>query len=511
MTRIFCRNKEGRERGRDSQEKARKVRLFCIRLVICAGIVYCTVYGILYQYAGRLPKDRILHNIYIGNTDVSGMTAAEAEDVLRRQLDENRQKKVTMAVGRRSAEATLEELGVGYRDIGGLVQAAEDYGKVGNLWSRCWKVRRLEKKRVVLGESLTLDYDKAEKVMTERAVPLADHAEDAQIRREEGEFRITPEKKGQTIDIKGSISLIEQLLNEGWDQDAITVKMKEKPEKPSVTAEELEQIQDELGTFSTDAGGGRRWLNLKRGSGMLDGSVLMPGQKLSVHDKTAPYDADHGYVEAGSYEDGQVVDSYGGGICQVSTTLYNAALLAELKVVERHPHSMPVSYIELSRDAAIAGDYMDLVLQNPYDAPVYIESMIDDENRLRFTVYGKETRPAGRKLEFQSETMTAEAYKVIYKENNKEPLGSVVCVSEPHEGKTVRLWKNIYQNGKEIGREKINNSKYEKTDKIVEVGTATADQRAADYVREAIESQEWEKIEEAINAVTMSDIQETEY
>ena len=491
MTRIFCRNKEGR--GRDSQEKARKIRFFCFRFVICAGIVYCTVYGILYQYAGRLPKDRILYNIYIGKTDVSGMTAAEAENILRRRLDENRQKKVTMAVGKRSAEATLEELGVGYRDIGGLVQAAEDYG------------------RLLLKESLILDYDKAEKVMTERVVPLTDHAEDAQIRREEGEFRITPEKKGRTIDIKGSISVIEQILNERWGQGAVTVKMKQKSEKPSVTAEELEQIQDELGTFSTDAGGGRRWLNLKRGSEMLDGSVLMPGQKLSVHDMTAPYDEDHGYVEAGSYEGGQVVDSYGGGICQVSTTLYNAALLAELKVVERHPHSMPVSYIELSRDAAIAGDYMDLVLQNPYDDPVYIEGMIDDENRLCFTVYGKETRPAGRRLEFQSETVEAEAYTVIYKENNKEPLGSVVCVSEPHEGKTARLWKSIYQNGQEISREKINSSKYEKTDKIVEVGTATADQRAADYVREAIESQEWKKIEEAIDAVTISDFQEEEY
>lgn len=359
-------------------------------------------------------------------------------------------------------------------------------------------------------ESLVLDYEKAEEVMTERAVPLADHAEDAQIMREEGEFKITPEKKGQTIDIKGSVSVIEQILNEEWNHEDITVKMKQKAEKPSITAEELEQIQDELGTFSTDAGSGRRWLNLKTGSEMMDGSVLMPGQKISVHDKTAPYDADHGYVEAGSYENGQVVDSYGGGICQVSTTLYNAALSAELEIVERYPHSMPVSYIDLSRDAAIAGDYMDLVLQNPYDAPVYIESMIDDENRLCFTVYGKETRPAGRTLEFQSETVDTEAYEAIYKENSKEPLGSVVCVSEPNEGRTVKLWKNIYQNGQKVGREQINSSKYEKTDKIIEIGTGTGDQRAADYVREAIDSQEWEKIEAAINAVTGSGLQETE-
>lgn len=501
MARIFCRNKEECKRGRTSQEKSRKVRFFCIRLAICAGVVYSMVYGILYHYAQKVPEEKILHNIYIGKIDVSGMTAPEAESALRKFLKENEKKKVTMTVGKKSAETTLEELGIRYQDIGGLVQSAQGYGKTGNLWSRCRKIRRLADKRLVLRESLILDYEKAEKVMTERAVPLADHAEDAQIMREGGEFKITSEKKGRTIDIKGSVSVIEQVLNEEWNYGDITVKMKQKAEKPSVTAEELKQIRDELGTFSTDAGSGRRWLNLKAGSEMMDGSVLMPGQKISVHDKTAPYDADHGYVEAGSYENGQVVDSYGGGICQVSTTLYNAALSAELEIVERYPHSMPVSYIDLSRDAAIAGDYMDLVLENPYDAPVYIESMIDDENRLCFTIYGKETRPAGRTLEFQSETVSAEAYEVIYKENSKEPLGSVVCVSEPCEGMTVQLWKTIYQNGQKIGREKVNSSKYEKTDKIIEVGTGTGDRKAADYVREAIDSQEWEKIEAAINAV----------
>ena len=97
------------------------------------------------------------------------------------------------------------------------------------------------------------------------------------------------------------------------------------------------------GPFSPDAGGGERWQNLTTGVTLIDGTVLMPGEKLSVHDKTAPYDGEHGYVEAGSYENGQVVNSFGGGICQVSTTLYNAVLYAELEVGERYPHSMIVA------------------------------------------------------------------------------------------------------------------------------------------------------------------------
>ncbi len=510
MARMFCREKEEREREGARRKNRRKLKLLAIRGVISAGIVYCTVYGILYHYVGKLPKDRIFHNIYIGGTEVSGMTADEAEKALLSRLEKDVGKKVVMTVDGSTAEATLEELGLRYQDIGRTVQKAGSYAKTGNIWSRCWKIRRLAKEKVVLGENLVLDHGKAEEIMKERAVPLTDHAEDAQISHEEGQFRITPEKEGRTIDIKGSVSEIERILNEDWSRGDIAVTMKQKTEEPAVTADQLKLIQDELGTFSTDAGGGRRWQNLKTGADRLDGSILMPGQELSVYGRTAPYDADHGYVEAGAYENGRVVDSYGGGICQVSTTLYNAALAAELEIVERYPHSMLVSYVEAARDAAIAGDYLDLVLRNPYDVPVYIEGGIDDENQLRFTVYGKESRDGARRVEFRSEILTVEEYEVVYRENSKMPLGSVECVSDPHTGKTAQLWKIIYQDGQETGKEKVNNSKYDKTDKIIEIGTDTADQRAADYVREAIESQEWEKIEAALHAVTEQELPEQE-
>ena len=94
---------------------------------------------------------------------------------------------------------------------------------------------------------------------------------------------------------------------------------------------------------------------------------------------------------AGSYISGKVVDSIGGGICQVSTTLYNAALLAELEITERHTHSMTVSYVDLSADAAIAESAgKDFRFVNNTDYPIYIEGIIKNK-QITFNIYGKET------------------------------------------------------------------------------------------------------------------------
>ena len=102
---------------------------------------------------------------------------------------------------------------------------------------------------------------------------------------------------------------------------------------------------------------------------------------------------------------GLTVDTYGGGICQVSSTLYNAVILAELGVAQRQPHSMLVDYVKPSQDAAIAGDYKDMKLENTTDAPIYIEGYMSGGN-ITFTIYGKETRPANRSIKFVSETLS---------------------------------------------------------------------------------------------------------
>lgn len=224
----------------------------------------------------------------------------------------------------------------------------------------------------------------------------------------------------------------------------------------------------------------------------------MPGQEVSVHDLTAPYDEEHGYVPAGSYENGQVVDTYGGGICQVSTTLYNALLFAELEITKRYPHSMLVNYVDPSRDAAIAGDMKDLRFKNNYDTPVYLYGEIDENNQLHFTVYGKDTREEGRELEFESETIEKVEYEVVYKVNSEAPLGSMSTVQSPHTGKSAQLWKIVYQDGKEVSRDVINKSNYNKADQVIEVGTKSSNPEASALVKNAVATQDKAKIKATI-------------
>lgn len=183
----------------------------------------------------------------------------------------------------------------------------------------------------------------------------------------------------------------------------------------------------------------------------------------------------------------------------MSTTLYNAVLYAELKVIKRFPHSMAVAYVDPSRDAAIAGDYKDFRFQNNYKDPIYIEGGIDGANQLTFSIYGKETRKESRKIQFESETTHTEEPGVRYQANADAAIGSIVAAGGGHTGRTARLWKIVIQDGKHVSRKVINNSTYNKSDQVISVGTKSSNAQASAIVRNAIGSQDRSKINAAIS------------
>lgn len=479
--------------------RRRRRRRFLFRLVLlCVLIIWGISQAVFYRYVSRYPEQKICKNIFIGPVDVSGMTEKEALEALNSHLEEDRKIKAELKVSGQSAETTLEELGAGFEDLKKSVRKAVDYGKKGSLFNRYRKLKKLSKEKVIIEKKIALDKEKTQTVLEEKAVPLAVHAVDATLIRNNGSFEIQKEQEGHTVDVEKSISALKEYLNEEWDHKDFSVDMVLKKEQPAVTAADLETVTDELGTFSTDAGYGERWKNLKAGAERLNGTVVMPGQEVSAHDLTAPYDEEHGYVPAGSYENGQVVDTYGGGICQVTTTLYNALLFAEVEVTKRYPHSMLVSYVDPSRDAAIAGDTKDLRFKNNYDTPIYIAGEIGSDNRIRFTIYGKDTRPEGHEVEYESETTGTVEYETTYKADPEASIGSMNVTGSPHTGKSARLWKIVYENGKEVSRDVINESHYNKSDQVIAVGTKSDNPEASKLVGNAVATQDEEKIKAAI-------------
>lgn len=230
----------------------------------------------------------------------------------------------------------------------------------------------------------------------------------------------------------------------------------------------------------------------------MNGTLLYPGDEFSFYEVVTPFTEENGYGMGGAYENGQVVQSMGGGICQVSTTLYNTVLRSELEVTERHNHTMTVAYVPLAQDAAIAGTYMDLKFKNNTDAPVYIEGYTQN-GQITFTMYGHETRDEGRTIEFVSEATgtTPRGTKI---EASGDSLGTVIEKSSGFDGQTAQLWKVItYANG-ETEKVLVNNSNYYASPKTYSVGTSSSDASAVAAVKSAIASGDINKVHAAINS-----------
>ena len=190
---------------------------------------------------------------------------------------------------------------------------------------------------------------------------------------------------------------------------------------------------------------------------------------------------------AGSYLNGRVVDSLGGGICQVSTTLYNAVLLAELDVTERHNHSMIVNYVDPSADAAIAeSSGKDFKFVNNLDYPVYIEGYTENK-RITFTIYGRETRSADREVRYESEVLEVNRPPAdIINADASKPIGYAVVTDSAHIGYKARLWKVVQEGGQEVSRTQVNSSSYKMVPRSAVVGTATEDPAAYEEIMAAI-------------------------
>ena len=168
----------------------------------------------------------------------------------------------------------------------------------------------------------------------------------------------------------------------------------------------------------------------------------------------------------------------------MSTTLYNAVILAELEITERQNHSMTVAYVPLAMDAAIAGDYLDFKFVNNTDYPIYLEGYTKDKD-LYFNIYGVETRAANRTIEFETVVVSTEDPGTQFTAVEL-PVGSVVQTQSKHVGYKTQLWKIVKEDGVEVSREKFNTSNYKSSPKILAIGIATESEGLRNNIYNAI-------------------------
>lgn len=439
--------------------------------------------------AEETTNEVIPDRVYFGNIAGGGLTAEEASDAIENYVDQLSETKVTLKAGENTLESTAGALGLSWSNPD-IVKEAAGLGKSGNLIARYMVMKDLEHEDKVYTIALAVDSMKIAELLEGNLEALNTEAVDAQLSRENGEFVITPGSQGVTVNVESSVEKVEAYFAAGWDEQEAELELVADIVNPKGTEEELRKVQDVLGSYHTNfsSSSSGRVKNLQVGSSKINGKVLYPGDQFSVYEACSPFDAASGYELAGAYENGTTVQSYGGGMCQVSTTLYNAVIRAELEITERFAHSMTVDYVQPSEDAAIAGTYKDLKFVNNTKAPVYIEGYTSGRD-IYFTIYGEETRPANREVSFVSETLSSADPGVEFKAIDA-PVGTINKVQSPHVGRSARLWKIVTVNGVEESKEIFNTSSYRSSPAIYEVGISSANADAAAGISAALASQD---------------------
>ena len=427
----------------------------------------------------------IAEGIYIESVYIGGMSAEEAEMALADYVAELAEKEFTLEAGDKQLTFTAGQMGLEVLNDH-IIQTALDVGKTGSLLKRYKDLKDLEQGDLILELNLGVDRTAITALINDNLKKINTEAVNNGLIREKGAFTYVPGTTGIEVNVTASTALIEEYICTEWDREDATVLLSAEITEPKGTKEELAKVKDLLSSYSTNfrTSGAARVTNINVATDRINGTVLYPGEEFSVNETIQPRDAAHGYKEAGSYEGGQTVQSYGGGVCQVSTTLYNAVILAELGVTERQSHSMTVSYVPLSMDAAIAGDYLDFKFVKNTEAPIYIEGYTKGKD-LYFNIYGEETRPANREISFETvvlETMDPGTQFTA----SEDPIGSVIQTQSKHIGYKTQLWKIVKVDGVEKSRELFNKSSYRSSPKILKVGIATDNESLRSSVYSAI-------------------------
>lgn len=441
--------------------------------------------------------------ISINGTDVSGMTAGEAQAVVDAYVATYDDVIFTLTAEDKSLEADAEEMGLCAKNAD-VTQRAARYGQEGNLIERYKASADLAAgKTKDFAISLTADTATLEAFLEEHKDELVTEAVDNAVKLVDGTFTYVEGTEGVALLTGKSAVKVADFISTDWNGEDASIELLTEVDEPRGTEEELATISDVLGSYSTEFGTetNGRTTNVKVGASKIDGLIVYPGETISVAETIGPTTAENGFELAGAYENGETVQSYGGGICQVSTTLYNAIIRAELEVVTRSAHSMIVSYVEPSMDAAIADGVKDFQFKNNQDTPIYIQGYTSG-GRIYFNVYGKETRDSGRTVDFVSEVTSQTDPEVEYVTVEDQPVGYIETTTKPHIGYTARLWKVVYQDGVEVSRDVFNNSKYQPSKEVISIGLGGASDAARAAIAAAIETKDDATIRATVAANT---------
>ena len=427
-------------------------------LIIVSAIVF-------FNIKSTVDIDTIYGGISIEDIDVSSKSKEEALNTVKDiKQEEIRQKSMKIKGQEKEYSLALEDIAFDY-EYQEAVDSAYEIGREGNLFERYQKIKDLEKNKENIELKAFYDNKKIEEKSASIAKEINKEVAYAEFDFNGDNIEITDESPGYNVNEKELTSKIE---NNIFKLDDVLIPIE--TISPKYTKEYYSRINGVIGKSSTSfkTSGPGRVNNIKLSTKAFNGKIIHPGQSLSYNSTIGPTTTKAAYQNAPVIVAGDLTPGVGGGVCQTSTTLYNALLRADVKVTERAHHSIPSSYMDKGLDAVVAGNYLDLKFRNDFDYPIYISSWVENKT-VHFQIYGdKKNMDYTIQMEPKITTVIPLKVKEILK-NDLKP-GTRELAQQGRNGYKVTTYKHKIKNGKVVETLKVSSDYYKERDTIYHIG-----------------------------------------
>ncbi|GIO33339.1 MULTISPECIES: VanW family protein [Paenibacillus] len=451
-----------------------------LALIVIAAImlVGSVAAGGIHIYIGQ---NTIPQQVRIGGWDVGGMKKDEVLKELDTRIKKLEGQPFTLTIAAKNARdvnMTLKEAGVTFE--------ADAFKKaVASLYEGSWMDRL--KARRQFGQDWALSPHWNRGVLKERFHPGWEEKQfgspvNASRRITKNDKVVyTPEVSVSRIDWDTFTQTLTSLIPKSFpDPDDASVPLKIKLPlyslKPKVTIDSLkgEGIERKIIEFSTGLGSSAagRVYNVGSAAKAIDGMVLKPGEIFDYAQVIAKAEAKYGFREAPVILNGKLVPGIGGGICQVSSTVYNAALRTGLEIVERRNHSLPVSYLPKGLDATFAEGSINFRFKNTTGKSLLIRAFVEGNN-LTVKFFG--TFPQNTEYDLESRTIETLPVTEKYVQNKDIPVGAQEVLQEGKPGYVVETYQIKKVNGEIVDRKRVSRDTYRPQNRLIAVNSKGAD------------------------------------
>ena len=537
--------KEPLKENAEQQYTVKSSKKKIITILICAIILVVAIFASTGFALFNINNTKIISNISIEGIEVGGLTKKEAEQKILEKIEKNVEQNIIVKTNDFEYQFQLSQIEAKY-DTNKAIEDAYSIGRDGNIFKNNLEIfkRKIKNKNIEVG--IDYNQELLDNIINEIAVKIPGAVEKPSYCIEDKKLTITKGKAGNTINkekfkeevikrlelekqnepieleiinVEPETIDIDKIYSEvhkeaknayytkdpfqvyphvdgvDFDLEAAREMLKEDKEEyvidlkittPEITTNKIgsEAFPDLLSTFSTkyDASNTPRTTNLKLAMNKLNGVVVSPGETFSYNKTLGKRTAEAGYREAGGFAGGRVVQTLAGGICQISSTLYDAVVYANLEIVERHNHMFLAGYVGAGKDATVVYGAYDFKFKNTRKYPIMLKTSIGS-GVARIDVFGIK-EDVEYEVEISSKILSYTPFKVVRENDSSLAPGKERVAQNGMNGCKSITYKILKLNGKEVSRTVLSSDTYDPMNKIIKVGPSKTTEVSTQPVKE---------------------------